>query len=485
MGRKRSMGINAVLSGVKTMLSVVFPLITFPYISRVLTVDNVGKYNFATSVMTYVSLFAALGINTYAIRECSKVRDDKSLLDATASEIYTINVISTILSYGVLAALLLFVPFFDSYRLVIAILSINVVFTTIGCEWIYAAYENYLYITIRSLLTHIVSLVLLFVMVRESDDIIPYAVVTVIGTSGGNLFYMLGRKNYANISIRVTSGIKRHIKPIMTMFANTVTTSIYVNSDIIILEMLTSDRIVGLYSASTKIYTIIKNVLAAVITVSVPRLSSYWERRDIRNYNATCYKVFMVFLLMGAPAMVGLASLSRYVILLVSSSKYAEATGSLQILSIALLFSIFAWFYKSCVLIPTGNEEKILKATVIASVVNIVLNFILIPAWGQNAAALTTLLAELICLGVAYHYGKKYCGFKVKVRDCISVVIGCIFIFAVCRLIPGIVSGTLAIVFLSMCISVIGYAVILVLARNSVAVFLMNVAMKKINSKRR
>lgn len=469
MSRKKSMGVNAVLSGIKTILSVIFPLITFPYISRILTVNNVGKYNFSTSVMTYVSQFAALGISTYAIRECSKVRDNKAVLNETASEIFSINVISTVFAYGVLILLLLFVPFFNSYRFVIAILSVNVVFTTIGCEWIYSAYENYLYITIRSLITHLVSLVLLFVMVRDSDDVIPYAIVTVIGTSGGNLLYVFGRKKYADIRFKLTAGMKCHIKPIMTMFANTVTTSIYVNSDIIILEMLTSDRVVGLYSASAKIYTIVKNVLAAVITVSVPRLSSYWEKKDIKKYDGTCQRVFLVLLVIGAPAMVGLASLSKYVILLISSSKYIEATGALQILSFALLFSIFAWFFKSCVLIPTGNEDKILRATLIASIVNIILNFILIPHLGLNAAALTTLLAEMICLVFAFHYAKKFCGFRIKARDCISVAFGCVLIFVVCKVIPSIFTGTLLIVFLSMLGSVLAYVIVLIVGKNSIA----------------
>lgn len=482
MSKRKSMGVNAVLSGIKTILSVIFPLITFPYISRVLTVENVGKYNFSVSVMTYVSLFAALGINTYAIRECSKVRDNREQLDKIASEIFSINLISTIISYAVLAALLLFVPFFDSYRLVISILSINVIFTTIGCEWIYSAYENYLYITIRSLITHIASLVLLFVMVRKSDDIVPYAIVTVIASSGGNLLYLFGRGKYSRIRFIISDGMKKHIKPILIMFANTVTTSIYVNSDIIILEMLTSDRVVGYYSASAKIYTIVKNVLAAVITVSVPRLSNYWEKKNNDKYKATCHRVFIALLVIGAPAVVGLGSLSKNVILLISSAKYVDATRSLQILSVALLFSVFAWFFKSCVLIPTRNEDKILRATLAASILNIVLNFVLIPALKQDAAALTTLIAEAICLGFAYFYGRKYYHINVKARDWVSVLIGCICIWICCAIVSNSVHGAFAIVLLSIGCSIFLYLAILSLFRNSAIVYALEYLKKKLNA---
>ena len=110
MAKRKSMGLKAVLSGIKTIFSVIFPLITIPYVTDVLSQDNYGKYNFSYSVMQYVAMFAALGINTYAIRECAKVRNDRAKLDQTASEIFTINVIATIASYAVLAIVLL-IPF--------------------------------------------------------------------------------------------------------------------------------------------------------------------------------------------------------------------------------------------------------------------------------------------------------------------------------------------------------------------------------------
>lgn len=471
--RKKSMGANAVLSGMKTVLSVIFPLITFPYVSRVLSVENVGKYNFSVSVMSFVSLFAALGINTYAIRECSKYRNNREQLDRTASEIFTINVISTVIAYAVLFFLLRSVQALYPYRSVILILSINVLFTTIGCEWIYPIYENYLYITIRSLVTHLVSLILLFVMVKSSDDVIPYAIVTVLATSGGNLLYLFGRSKYSKIRLALSGRLKRHIKPVFTIFANTATTSIYVNSDVIILELMTTDRIVGLYSASVKIYTIVKNILAAVITVSVPRLSLYWEMEDKERFHHICQKVFLVLLVIAAPAMTGLLSLSKYVILLLSHSSYIEATLSLQILSAALLFSVFAWFYKSSILIPTNNEDKILRATLAASIANILLNLLLIPHFQQNAAAFTTLLAEGICLGVVYYYGKNIYTVRVKIRDWISVIIGCVLIFISCKGVSCIFESSIMIVCFSVLSSVIVYVSVLIVFKNTVIVYIL------------
>ena len=469
MKKQRSMGINAVLSGIKTVLSVIFPLITFPYVSNVLSIENYGRYNFSYSIMSYALMFASLGVNTYAIRECSKCRDNRSLLDKTASEIFTINMISTAVAYALLAALLL-IPFFAPYRIVIAVLSLNIVFTTIGCEWIYAAYENYLYITVRALITQVVSLALLFIMVRHSEDVVQYALVTMIATSGGNLLYLLGRKQYASIRIVLHGNLKRHLTPIFTIFANTVTTSIYVNSDVIILGILTSDEVVALYSAAAKIYTIVKNVIAAIITVSIPRLSQLWEQRDEKKFSDSCAKVYGVLFTLAPPAMVGLFALSKEFILLLSKPEYLGAVLSLQILSVALLFSVFAWFYKSCILIPTGNEKRILIATVWASVTNIVLNFILIPYMQQTAAALTTLLAELICFFIVHHYGKQYIRISLKLKDVLSVVVGCAAILGVCYSTRLFLTSSLSIFIVSVSASVILYGVCLVIFQNSLLV---------------
>ena len=134
--KKKSLGLNALLNGIRTVLNTLFPLITFPYISRVLSVENVGKYNFALSVIQYFLLIAALGISTYAVREGTKFRDDKKKFSIFANEIFTINIISTITAYILLVFTVAAVPKFKDYAVIIAVFSIEILFTTIGTECI-------------------------------------------------------------------------------------------------------------------------------------------------------------------------------------------------------------------------------------------------------------------------------------------------------------------------------------------------------------
>ena len=126
----KSLKINTILNMIKTCSSIIFPLITFPYISRVLMTENVGKVNFGDSYVSYFSLIATLGITTYAIRECAKVRDDKRRLEEVASEIFSINICTTMLAYVLLFSSLFLFRRLDAYRNLIVIQSVVIVFTT-------------------------------------------------------------------------------------------------------------------------------------------------------------------------------------------------------------------------------------------------------------------------------------------------------------------------------------------------------------------
>lgn len=177
--KEKSIKINAVLNVIKTISSIIFPLITFPYISRVLMPDNVGKVNFGSSFVSYFSLIASLGITTYAIRECSAKRKNKEKLSRTASQIFSINVITTIIAYVSMAIILLLFRNLDSYRTLIIIQSTAILFATLGCDWLNSAMEDFAFITVRTIAFQIISLVLMFAFVRKPSDYITYAAITV------------------------------------------------------------------------------------------------------------------------------------------------------------------------------------------------------------------------------------------------------------------------------------------------------------------
>ena len=161
----KSLGVNAFLNAFKSSLSVLFPLITYPYAFRILNVEGMGKVNYATSIVSYFSLIATLGVSSYAVREGAKLRNKKEDLEKFSNQIFSLNLFTTFIAYAALAVSLVFVQQFSGYRLLIVLSSLTILFTTLGVEWLNTIYEDYLYITIRSIITHVISLILLFLLV--------------------------------------------------------------------------------------------------------------------------------------------------------------------------------------------------------------------------------------------------------------------------------------------------------------------------------
>ena len=465
--KKKSMGINAVLNALRTALGAIFPLITFPYVSRILGVENIGRYNFSYSVVNYTALFAALGVHTYAVRECATVREDRQKLNTMASEIFSINLAATVIAYAALFALCVIVPKFAENRALIYVFSLEIIFTTIGCEWVYPVFEDYLYITLRTLGVYIISMILLFALVHTERDLIKYTIVSAVSVCGANVANLIGRGKYCTICPTFKPNLKQHLLPIMTIFMNTVTTTVYVNSDVLILGLMTSDTYVGLYSVSVRIYTIIKRILAAVITVSLPRLSNCWSNGEGDKLEEICRNIFNTLLILVAPAMVGLFAMSKQIVLLVSGSAFEQSQASLAMLSIALLFSLFNWFFTFCILIPSGNEKKVLQGTVVAALVNIVFNIILISHFQERAAAFTTCMAEAVALGFSYVRSRRILKMQVKWGDIASIIAGCAVIVVVCLMTDCFV-GKRTVVSLAIAIpaSVAAYAVVLIAGKN-------------------
>ena len=477
--KNKFIGVNALLNAIKTIFSIIFPLITFPYISRVLGVENIGIYNFSTSVVSYFTLLAGLGINTYAIREGTRYRNNKKDISEFCSEVFSVNLISTLISYGILAMCLFFLPSLHDDALIIMILSVSICFMTLGCEWVFNIYEEFGYITIRTILFQILSVILMFVFVKNKHSLIQYALITVLATSGANIINIFARKKFCDVRFCFGRKLKKHLLPILILFANSIAMTIYINSDVIILGLISGNYYVGLYSVATKVYTMLKSLLGALIVVSIPRLSSYLGADNKKQYVETSSIILNALITIAVPAMVGTFALSDEIVLILSGREYIAASMALRILSVALVFSIFSWFYTSCVLVVNKQDRSVLKATTLAAVVNIVLNVILIPYFNQNAAALTTALAEFVSAFVCYLYGRKYFHTNLQKNDIISVLMGSLLILLICYLVRLCISSLCVSIAVSVVISMLVYGVVLVLLRNNSLKYILDFVKRK------
>ena len=482
--KHKSLALNAFLNSFRSVLNILFPLITFPYVSRKLTVEGIGIYNFSNSIVSYFVLIAALGIGTYAVREVAKYRKNKKKITQFSSEVFTINICSTVIAYVLLVLCLIIFPKIHKYYLCILIFSLQIFFTTIGTEWIYQIYEDYTYITIRSIIFQIVSVILLFIFVREPQDYLNYATITVFSAVGSNVLNFFHARQYCNIHLVFHFNWKKHLPPILILFAAGIANMIYLNSDITLLGVIKDNYIVGIYAVSSKVYNLIKTLISALLIVTIPRLAMLFGNRRMKEYKNILSKLTNTLVILALPASVGLFLLAKEVILIISGPNYLRAISSLRILCFAYIFSILAWILSDCVLIPAKREKKVLISMSSSAILNIVFNILLIPLWNENAAAISTVLAEVCMFIVNYYYAKDIVidifQSKKLLKSFFDSSIGCIGIVIGCILCNVIFKSILTKTIFSIIISVITYGIILVLLKNVVAIKILKAIKSKL-----
>ena len=394
----KSIGKNSIYSLIKSVSTVIFPLISFPYISRVLQPENVGKYNFSSSIVSYFSMFASLGITTYAVRECAKRQTNREQLEKTASQIFSINVFTTFIAYLALALTVLFVPRLHNYAVLIFVQSISILFTTLGAEWINTAMEDFRYITIRTFLFQLISLFLMFAFVKHQSDYLKYAVVVVISTSGANLVNIFYRKRYCSVYVTINLHLKEHLKPIVALFAMIVAQQIFIASDTTMIGFFYGDYEVGLYSTSIKVYNVINQLVASITWVVLPQLSKCFSE-DKRAEGANVLEYAYQFLLtLGLPCVIGIYFFSEQVVTLVGGAAYIEASGVMRILAITLGMAIVACYCLNINILASGNDKVGLAACSVSAIFNLIMNYIFIPLGGIKAAAWTTVCSQIIVI---------------------------------------------------------------------------------------
>lgn len=422
--KKSSLGKNTLFNLIKNISAIAFPLITFPYISRVLGVENVGKINFGNSIVSYISLLATVGISTYAIRECSKVKDDREKLGEISSQILSFNVVTTIIAYIVFFILLFNWNKLTTYRTLLLIQVLSVLFTTIGADWLNAAMEDFRYITIRTVFFQIVSLVMMFLFVRHPEDYLIYAVIGIVSSSGSNIANVFYRKKYCDTKLVFKIEWRKHLKPVLLFFAIAISQQIYLNIDTTMLGVFKGDYEVGLYGTATKIYSIVNMVIVSLNQVTLPRMSHAYAKKDYEEINAVYRYAASIIVTVGLPCIVGILILAPNIITIIAGRDYIGAALALRILMIPLVFSSLVGLIGGLLFVPSGRENISLNICFVAAIVNFITNLILIPRFGLYAAAATTGLAEIVSFVMCLPHIEKSIVLKEKKDIFLGPVVG-------------------------------------------------------------
>lgn len=478
----KSVKLNFILNTIRIFLGAFFILITTPYVTRTLGAENLGKVDYVNSIIQYFILFTALGIPNYGIREIAKTRDNVFDRTKTVVELGIILIITTIIGYIVLFFLLNNINGFKELKTLILIMSAWILFNNIGFEWFYQGIENQIYITIRFIIIRLIVLVLMFLFVKNPNDYLIYGIIIVLMNSGSNILNLINIRKYLsfkNITLKKLD-LKKHIKPVLIIFAASLSVSIYLQLDVVMLGNI-NDKIVAYYTVPNKLIRLVMILITALGTVLIPRVSNCIKNNDIENYKKYINYSLKYILMISIPSVVGIFLLADNVILIMAGEKFIESILTMRILVFILFIVGIAYFLGFQLLYPHGLEKYYTYSVTIAAIINFIFNYIMIPKYYQNGAAIGTIIAELTGVILMLYFTRNYLkeiefyNLKNLKYFISSIIMGLIILF-----IKSLNIGNILTILISISLGSISYFIILLLLKEDIVIFGFNIIKNKL-----
>ncbi|WP_340449396.1 flippase [Bifidobacterium mongoliense] len=402
----RSVKFNVLMNMLLTSSQFVFPLITVPYVSRILSTYGTGAVAFAQSVVSYFSLLALLGISTYGVRVCAVVRDNREKLSCTVQELFMILLLSSSVVYILYLISVFSIPQMSNDKGLFLISSASIWLGSMGVEWFYQAIEQYGYITMRNIAFKLISLVLMFIFVKSQGDYRVYALITVFANGGSNVLNLLRLRKFVDFSFKRKLCIRRHFKPMRSFMVMTIANGMFSQADLVILGFLGTPSMVGLYQLVAKTKNLAYSVVNSVSNVMLPRLSYYKGDPNKKRYSTLLFKNFN-FLTLSSLAGIGICVLAaKPIVLILGGENFLGSVVPLKIAAISLIFSAYNTLLAQD-LIASGKETYFSIVCCMNLVIAIAYNVFLIPIFGVTGAAMSMTLCELTQTGILFLVSRK------------------------------------------------------------------------------
>lgn len=375
--------------------------ISYPFASRMLGAEGMGKVAFAVSVTGFFSMIATQGIPTYGIRECARVKDDTALLTKSVHELFVIQCLLAGLSTVLFALSVLLVPrFCEEWRLFL-IQGVALMINMIGIEWMFAGLEQYSYLTISSVGAKMISVLLIILMIHSPDDYLLYAGLLILAGALTSVLNIIVSRRFVgwrpNPSVYE---LKKHFKPIAIFFAQTAAITIYTSLDSAMLGFISGDYWAGIYDSAIKVKLLLSYFVTSLGTVLLPRLSHYAYTEQKSKFNRNIRNALEFTLVTALPLSVFFLIMAPECVSVLFGQQFLPAAGILQVLMPTIVLIGLSTITGTLILMPTGREHLAMYSYISGAVVDFVLNLLLIPRFNALGAALGTLAAEITVFAI-------------------------------------------------------------------------------------
>jgi O-antigen/teichoic acid export membrane protein len=388
---------NVVYNTILTVSNVAFPIVTTPYVSRILGVENIGIVNFATIYASYFALFVALGIPMYGMREIAKQNNDQEGRNQIFSELFVINVLSALVFSIIYLITIFSIPSLAQNKEFLLIAGASVLFVPFNVDWFFSGREKFKLITLRTLAAKVIAVGGLFIFVRTRDDVILYLILTIAANLSSQIWnfgYML--KTEVKFRFKCLQ-IKKHLHAVLVLFASSVAISIYTLLSPLILGFMSDYTQVGYYTSAIKVSNMILPIVTAMSPVVITRINTIRGEKDSQKEILWLVdNSFEYMMMLAVPATIGLIMIAPRFVPLFFGEEFIPATISLQILSLLIVVIGLSNLFGIQVLVAMGHEKKLLAAVLFGTVSNLCLNLLLVGKYGSVGASVASVVAEIM-----------------------------------------------------------------------------------------
>ena len=390
---KKNFAYNLLLTG----CNYIFPLITYPYVSRVLGVTNIGTCAYVNSIIQYFMLFSMLGIGSYGVREIARFKEDKEKRDEVFTNLFFINFITTVIALLALFLCTYFISSLYEYRKFLCVGSVSLLFNMFITHWFFQGISDFKFITIRSVILRCVHLFLIFIFVKNEGDVLIYFTLNSVIVGLNALINWNYGKRYRSLTFSKLH-IKDYIIPVAVFGFYLILTSAYTTFNTLFLGFCHGDTEVGYFTTATKLYTIIMSAFTAFTTVMVPRISELMAEGNISYIQSIMSDVLSLLLAISIPVVILCEFFSYEIIMLLSGPGYDGAIVPFKIVIFLLIIIVFEQVVIPQFLMATKSNNAIMWVSLTGACIGLSLNILITPYLAAIGSALCWGISELSVL---------------------------------------------------------------------------------------
>ena len=383
------------------ILTIILPIITVPYVTRIFTSEALGNYGFYNSIVSYFSLFAMLGIGIYGTKQIAAARN----VSSTFWNIYAIQLIASLLALFVYSMTLLSIPKMSG--IIPIILGIGLLTKMIDISWLFTGKEDFKKITLRNTMVKVAGVISIFTFIKGSEDLYLYIFLIVIFDFLGQFVMWIPAKKFIKRPSFDTKIIKKNLHPIVLLFLPQVAISLYVVLDRTLLGLLGSYSDVGIYEQGQKLTSILLTVVSSLGAVMLPRVANLLSERKEKEAQNMVRFSFILYNLIIFPMIFGLIAINEIFVKLFLGQNFQDVKYVLYIIVFNIMFIGWTNILGYQVLVVRNKNKEFMLSTTIPAIVSVAVNITVIPFFGYIGASITSVVVEFLVFAIQWYYSRN------------------------------------------------------------------------------